>query len=34
MGAELAPQARLSVTPSSLPQETTTIVLEARGRQP
>jgi L-ascorbate metabolism protein UlaG (beta-lactamase superfamily) len=33
MGAEPTPQARLSVTPSSLPQETTTIVLESRGRQ-
>jgi L-ascorbate metabolism protein UlaG (beta-lactamase superfamily) len=33
MGAEPAPQARLSVTPSSLPQETTTVVLEMRGRQ-
>jgi L-ascorbate metabolism protein UlaG (beta-lactamase superfamily) len=33
MGAEPTPQARLSVTPSSLPQETTTILLEMRGRQ-
>jgi L-ascorbate metabolism protein UlaG (beta-lactamase superfamily) len=33
MGAEATPQARLAVTPSSLPQETTTILLEMRGRQ-
>jgi L-ascorbate metabolism protein UlaG (beta-lactamase superfamily) len=33
MGAEPTPQARLAVTPSSLPQETTTILLEVRGRQ-
>jgi L-ascorbate metabolism protein UlaG (beta-lactamase superfamily) len=32
MGAEPTPQARLAVTPSSLPQETTTILLEVRGR--
>lgn len=32
MGAEPAAQAKLSVTPSSLPAETTTVVLEARGR--
>lgn len=32
MGAQPTPQARLSVTPTSLPSETTTILLEARGR--
>ena len=34
MGAVPAPQPKLQVTPSSLPQETTTILLESRGRQP
>jgi L-ascorbate metabolism protein UlaG (beta-lactamase superfamily) len=33
MGAEPQPQARLSVTPSGLPSETTTVLLEMRGRQ-
>jgi L-ascorbate metabolism protein UlaG (beta-lactamase superfamily) len=33
MGAQPQAQARLSVTPSSLPDETTTVVLEARGKQ-
>jgi L-ascorbate metabolism protein UlaG (beta-lactamase superfamily) len=33
MGAQPASQPRLSVTPSGLPQETTTVVLEQRGRQ-
>lgn len=32
MGAEPAPQARLSVMPSSLPPETTTVLLESRGK--
>jgi L-ascorbate metabolism protein UlaG (beta-lactamase superfamily) len=32
MGAEPAVQPRLSVTPSSLPPETTTVLLEPRGR--
>lgn len=32
MGAQPQAQARLSVTPSSLPDETTTVVLEARGK--
>lgn len=32
-GAPGAPQARLSVMPSTLPAETTTVVLEARGKQ-
>lgn len=32
MGAEPQPQPRLSVTPSSLPSETTTVVLESRGK--
>ncbi len=34
MGAPspVAPQARLSITPSGLPAETTTVLLEARGR--
>ncbi len=34
MGAQPTPQSKLSVSPSSLPQETTTVVLEARGKQP
>lgn len=34
MGAQPQAQARLSITPSSLPDETTTVVLEVRGRQP
>jgi L-ascorbate metabolism protein UlaG (beta-lactamase superfamily) len=34
MGAQPVVQARLSVTPSSLPGETTTVLLEARGKQP
>lgn len=34
MGAEPQAQARLSVTPSGLPSETTTVLLEQRGRQP
>jgi L-ascorbate metabolism protein UlaG (beta-lactamase superfamily) len=33
MGAQPQAQARLSITPSSLPDETTTVVLEARGKQ-
>lgn len=33
MGADPPVQARLSITPSSLPDETTTILLEQRGRQ-
>jgi len=33
MGAQPQTQARLSVTPSNLPSETTTVVLEARGKQ-
>ncbi|MER3417568.1 MAG: lactamase [Chloroflexota bacterium] len=32
MGAQPAPQPRLSVTPTSLPTETTTVLLEARGK--
>jgi L-ascorbate metabolism protein UlaG (beta-lactamase superfamily) len=32
MGAEPTPQPRLAVTPSSLPQETTTVLLESRGK--
>ena len=34
MGAEAVPQAKLSVTSSGLPAETTTVVLESRGKQP
>ncbi len=34
MGAEPQAQARLSVTSSGLPSETTTVLLEQRGRQP
>ena len=33
MGAEASPQPKLSVTPSTLPSETTTVVLESRGKQ-
>ncbi len=33
MGAQPQAQARLSITPSSLPDETTTVVLESRGKQ-
>ena len=33
MGAEPQPQARLSITPSGLPSEMTTVLLEMRGRQ-
>jgi L-ascorbate metabolism protein UlaG (beta-lactamase superfamily) len=33
MGAQPQTQVRLSVTPSSLPDETTTVILEARGKQ-
>jgi L-ascorbate metabolism protein UlaG (beta-lactamase superfamily) len=33
MGAQPQAQARLSITPSSLPDETTTVLLEPRGRQ-
>lgn len=32
MGADATPQQKLSVTPSSLPQETTTVLLETRGK--
>lgn len=32
MGAQAHPQPKLSVTPSSLPNETTTVVLESRGK--
>ena len=32
MGAEPTVQPRLSVTPSSLPTETTTVLLESRGK--
>jgi L-ascorbate metabolism protein UlaG (beta-lactamase superfamily) len=32
MGAEVAPQPKLSVTATSLPSETTTVLLEARGK--
>ena len=34
MGAEPATQPKLSVTASSLPSETTTVLLESRGKQP
>jgi hypothetical protein len=33
MGAERVVQAKLAVMPSSLPAETTTVVLESRGKQ-
>jgi hypothetical protein len=33
MGAEPVTQPKLSVTASSLPGETTTVLLEARGKQ-
>ncbi len=33
MGAQPSPQAKLAVMPSTLPQETTTVVLESRGKQ-
>jgi hypothetical protein len=33
MGAkDITPQAKLTVTPSSVPDETTTVLLESRGR--
>jgi L-ascorbate metabolism protein UlaG (beta-lactamase superfamily) len=32
MGGEITPQAKLSVTPSNLPDETTTVLLESRGK--
>ena len=32
VGAQPTPQAKLSVTPSSLPPETTTVLLESRGK--
>jgi L-ascorbate metabolism protein UlaG (beta-lactamase superfamily) len=34
MGAEPVTQPKLSVTPTSLPAETTTVLLESRGKQP
>ena len=34
MGAEPVTQPKLSVTPTSLPNETTAVLLESRGRQP
>ena len=34
MGAEPVTQPKLSVTASSLPAETTTVLLESRGKQP
>jgi L-ascorbate metabolism protein UlaG (beta-lactamase superfamily) len=34
MGAVPTPQPKLQVTASSLPQETTTVLLESRGKQP
>ena len=33
MGTEPMTQPKLSVTPSSLPQETMTVLLESRGKQ-
>jgi hypothetical protein len=33
MGAEPVTQPKLSVSASSLPQETTTVLLESRGKQ-
>jgi hypothetical protein len=32
MGGEPTPQAKLAISMSTLPQETTTIVLESRGK--